>query len=282
MAEAITKARIARDLRENLGLAPGDRIAVHSSMKSLGRVEGGPIAVIEALIEAVGGPDAGTVLMPCFTGALDVCDVRHSRSRVGLVSETFRTYPGVRLSPNHTHRVAVYGRDAQAIADCHVGTSPLGTGSPFHELTRRGGSVIHIGCDFRSSSLIHVAEHLFPLPYNDAQITFPGYDKEVTLIREDGTRIVCPPLDNPGDSQGFLVLQERMDRYGLIRHGPVGEAQCMRVRGLDVLAMAMDMMREDPAALLCRAPGCQVCRAKRRLAEAWQSGRADRSGPPAP
>jgi len=267
--QTITKARIVEDLRENLGVREGDRIAVHSSMKSLGRVTGGPVTLIEALIEAIGGPEQGTLLMPCFTLPVEPCDVRNTPCRLGLVPETFRTYPGVRLSQNHTHRVAVFGKDAESIAACHIGTLPLGIGSPFHELAKRGGSIIHIGCDFRSCSLIHVAEYLYPFPFHSAQIAYPEYNRTITLICEDGSRILCPPIDNPGDSAGFCALQTEMDSAGLILHGRVGEAHSMKIRGLDILAMAFNLFSKDPAALLCKDPECPVCPHKRRIVETW-------------
>jgi aminoglycoside 3-N-acetyltransferase len=266
MKQLITREEIEHDLRQNLGLGEGDQIAVHSSLKSLGRVDGGPLTLIQALIAVVGGPARGTVLMPCFTNPLDEVDILRTPCRLGLVPETFRTFPDVHLSNNHTHRVAVIGRDAEAIAACHDGTSPLGRGSPFHELARRGGSVVHIGCNLTSCSLLHVAEFLMPLPFHSAQIAYPDYAKTITMVRADGTRERRPPIDNPGDSAGFGVVQEVMERYGLIRHGRVGQADCLRVHGLDVLATAIDLLAADPTALLCANPRCPVCVPKRRLA----------------
>jgi len=263
--EKLTTARITRELQENLGLRAGDRIGVHSSLKSLGRVADGPTGLIDALVDAVGGPQRGTVLMPCFTQPLSECNVLNTPCRLGLVPETFRTYPGVKLSQNHTHRVAVCGKDAAAIAASHVGKSPLGAGSPFHELAKRGGWIVLIGCDFSSCSTIHVAEYIYPLPYNSAQFTCTGYDRTVTLVCEDGSRLVCPPIDNPGDSGGFLALQNEMEHYGLILHGRVGKAECMKVRGLDLLAMALEMLARDPVSLLCESPKCSVCSAKRKF-----------------
>ena len=263
----VTRSDIEHDLRANFGLQTGDRIAVHSSMKSLGRVDGGPVALIEALLAAIGGPRQGTLLMPCFTQPLDEVDALRTPCRLGLVPETFRTFPGVRLSNNHTHRVAAIGRDAERLVACHEGTSPLGRGSPFHELARLGGDILHIGCGLTSCSLIHVAEYIMPLPFNAAQIAYPGYNKAITLVRTDGRREQRPPIDNPGDSAAFGLVQEKLEGYGLIRHGQVGQAACMRVRGLDILATSMDLLAGDPAALLCRNPRCPVCVPKRRIAE---------------
>jgi hypothetical protein len=38
------------------------------------------------------------------------------------------------------------------------------------------------------------------------------------------------------------------------------------VRGLDVLATAIDLLHRDVTSLLCDAPGCPVCPPKRALA----------------
>ena len=59
-----TRASLADDLRA-LGVAPGMTLLVHSSLSALGWVSGGPIAVIQALLDAL-TPD-GTLVMSAFT-----------------------------------------------------------------------------------------------------------------------------------------------------------------------------------------------------------------------
>ena len=49
----VTRAELARDLAR-MGIERGDTLFVHSSLKSLGYVEGGAGAVIGALQDAVG------------------------------------------------------------------------------------------------------------------------------------------------------------------------------------------------------------------------------------
>ena len=63
MTRLHTRETLARDLRD-LGVEPGDILFVHSSLKSLGPVNGGAGTVIDALEDAV-GPE-GLVLMPSF------------------------------------------------------------------------------------------------------------------------------------------------------------------------------------------------------------------------
>src|SRR5690606_2437493 len=61
---AATQESLVQDLH-HAGIAAGDAVIVHSSMRSLGPVEGGADAVIDALLAAVGA--RGTVLMPVFS-----------------------------------------------------------------------------------------------------------------------------------------------------------------------------------------------------------------------
>jgi aminoglycoside 3-N-acetyltransferase len=250
---------------QRLGVSRGDLLAVHSSLSAFGHVNGGASTVVEALLDAVG--PSGTILMPCFTHPLPEVDALSTPCRLGAIPERFRVHPAVHLSNNHTHRVAAVGPKAAHLVACHEGTSPLGRGSPFHELARLGGSVLFLGCDFTSCSLIHVAEALIPqLPYLSAQIAYPGYGISVSLTRTDGAVQVCPPRDNPGDSSSFGVVEAAMESRGLLRSGTVGSARCIFARGNDILATAIDLLAEDPLALLCRQLSCAVCAAKRTAA----------------
>lgn len=62
-----TRETIARDL-EALGLKKGMLVLVHSSLKSLGWVCGGQLAVIQALQDVV--TEAGTIIMPTHSADL--------------------------------------------------------------------------------------------------------------------------------------------------------------------------------------------------------------------
>lgn len=53
---------IAADLQSTLralGLRPGDLVMVHASLRALGPVDGGPAAVLDALLDVIG--PAGTL-----------------------------------------------------------------------------------------------------------------------------------------------------------------------------------------------------------------------------
>ncbi len=197
----ITRERITADLNANLGVRHGDIIAVHSSLKSLGFVEEGPVTVIEGLLDAVGGEREGTLMMPCFTRPSDEVDLRRAPCRVGLIPEAFRSHRGVVRSENWSHSVAVTGRFSDEIASTHRGREPLDLDTPFHELAKRGGYILHIGCDMSTCSLIHVAEAIAGAPY--FHIGYEHYAKPMRLIVDDTRQYSCRTKQNPGCSKRF-------------------------------------------------------------------------------
>ena len=71
-AMPVTMADLVRDFK-HLGIAPGMTLLVHSSMRTIGWVNGGAVAVVLALEEAL-GPN-GTLVMPAHTS--DLSDPAH-------------------------------------------------------------------------------------------------------------------------------------------------------------------------------------------------------------
>ncbi len=62
-----TRESLAHDLRE-LGVEAGMTLLMHSSHSALGWVAGGPVAVVQALMDVV--TEAGTIVVPTFSGDL--------------------------------------------------------------------------------------------------------------------------------------------------------------------------------------------------------------------
>src|SRR5258708_3436237 len=105
-----TREHILSNLEE-LHLSLGDTVLVHAGMRSVGPVEGGADAVIEALLEIV-GPD-GTIMAPIFQAAnrqragWDDLDAPTSSAdpfdqnavsvvEVGILAERIRLHPEAR------------------------------------------------------------------------------------------------------------------------------------------------------------------------------------------
>ena len=65
---ALTRRDIAYDLRKQ-GLRKGDIVELHSSLKAIGKVRGGPKTVIAAFQDVLG--NTGTLMTPTFTYSSD-------------------------------------------------------------------------------------------------------------------------------------------------------------------------------------------------------------------
>ena len=88
------QAKIVAEGAAALGVRRGDRLLVHSSLRSLG---GGfsPDDVIRGLLEALG--EEGTLMFPALSyescnAGHPVFDVLRTPSNVGVIPEKFRTY----------------------------------------------------------------------------------------------------------------------------------------------------------------------------------------------
>lgn len=153
-----------------LGIADGDTILVHSSLKSLGtRLDGGANAVIEALLKCVG--TEGTLFFPALsylnvTREQPVFDVRNTASNVGLIPEVFRKEYASHRSSHPTHSVCGLGPLAGEVARNHyLDTTPCGENSPFALLPPMGAKLIMLGCSLRRNTTIHAVEEFVGVPY---------------------------------------------------------------------------------------------------------------------
>lgn len=163
----VSYRRLREDL-EALGVRSGDVLVVHSSMKSMGAVEGGPETVLAALSDTVGV--CGTLLFPTFTYATSYADSfysnRETPSCVGLLSEVFRRLPGVIRTDHPTHSVALRGRLAASLCEGEwQDDTPMGAHSPYRRLAGVGAGILMLGCPPSHNSYLHALEEEAGVPY---------------------------------------------------------------------------------------------------------------------
>ncbi len=245
----ITRDEIKRGL-SRLGLKKGSIVIVHSALSSLGEVEGGADAVIDALLEAVG--DEGTVMMPAFS-PVEVFDVDQTPSGLGEITERFRRRPGVLRSLHPTHSVCVQGARAEELIKDHVrARSGCGEGTPYSRLIEEGGFVLLLGVDQDRNTTLHTLEAFTARPYlsrRTARFRDPasGEIKEVELER------------HPGPHRDFIGLDRRFREAGVMKIGKIGGAVCRLIDARGLERVVREEIGRDPAAVLCRNPHCWDC-----------------------
>lgn len=263
-----TAPDLALDLRR-MGVRPGSVLIVHSSMKSLGHVAGGPATVIRALQGAVG--PSGAILMPAFSYSLDKVyeepapySPADSPADTGLIAETFRRSAGVRRSLHPTHSVAAWGRSAARYLEGHEGRSAFDPATPFHRAAGDGALVLMIGCGFESLSLLHVAESVAEVPYLGVFCWWhAGWKPAAVVARPGGAVERVRYASVPGCSWRFRVLEKETERRGLVRRASLGNAEVLVFHADRVLDFAVSRLRRRPDALLCPQSTCPACDERR-------------------
>lgn len=239
----VTRAELARDLAR-LGIARGDTLFVHSSLKSLGYVEGGAAAVIGALQDAVG--TEGTLLVPTYylpAGTVKatcevegyVFDPNSHGTNMGRLPECFLAQASHR-SVHPTHSVSAWGRHAQYLTEAHhLAPSIFGEGSPWQRFIGiAGAKVLGLGVSMGPVTFYHVLEdamgEAFPVPiweertYRIACLDRAGQRWDVP-VRPFVRAVAGRRIDYPEREDLRAYFQEEFERAGLRVNGKVGDAQ---------------------------------------------------------
>ncbi|MCL7417754.1 MAG: AAC(3) family N-acetyltransferase [Halalkalicoccus sp.] len=240
-----------------LGLEPESRVVVHSSLSSLGQVEGGAETVVDALLDAV-GPD-GTVAVPTFTRYDEPYDPAESPSTTGAVTDALWQRDDAVRSPHPTKSIAAIGPDADALVADHEPSNSLGPESPLHRLLERDGRILLLGVDHTANSALHVAERLANVPYRD-QVAMAETRIDGAVESVEVNRVHC--------SRGFDVVRPLADHAGIVARGRIGKADARLLNGDALLSLVVELLAADPGALLCAVPDCDRCQyARERLDE---------------
>ncbi len=245
---------IKRDIVEGLhalGLKSGDRFVVHSSLRSMGNVEGGAENVVDAVLETA-GPE-GTVLMPVMTFG-EPFDPARTPSRCGLITETFRRRPEAVRSLSPTHSIAGIGADAIRLLSGHgrdLPYGPNGLGSPLNRLAEEGGYVVLLGVSHTSDTVLHLPHYLAGLPFYEER-------RDVDVAGPDGSWRKVSVL-HPGRSHAFDNIDPHLAAKGVERRVMIGAAMVRCAKARDIIETAMEALKSNPTLLLCDSPECRYC-----------------------
>jgi len=179
-----TRASLAADLRR-MGLAPGDVVMVHASVRAVGPVIGGPDMIHLAIEDAVSPGGTVVMILGCSDGYDDVgrghlsadeeaallahmpaFDPRTARAARdnGTLVEFFRTWPGTIPSAAVTTRIGARGVRAAWLTAPVPLTFPFGKGSAFERLLEERAKILMLGADHDTVTLLHYAEQEADFP----------------------------------------------------------------------------------------------------------------------
>ena len=152
-----------------MGVPRDGIVLMHSSLRSVGRIEGGAGTLLDAMIEWVTA-EGGLFCVPTHTwGNLKqeiTLDMRDPHTCLGAFSD-FAAADGRGIrSENPTHSMAVFGDRGRALAfikdepDVVSGTAP---NSCYGKLYEEGGTVLLVGVAHNRNTYLHCAEEMLDM-----------------------------------------------------------------------------------------------------------------------
>lgn len=243
-----------------LGVQPGQTIMLHTSVKAVGDVMGGPNTILQTLLDAL--TPAGTLMMyvgwndiPDFMDELDEdeqaayyaehppFDPRTARAvrDHSILAEFFRTWPGAVRSLNPEASMSAVGAQAEWLTADHPLDYGYGTGSPLDKLTQRGGQVLMLGAPLDTITLLHHAEFRAKLRQkNTVNYRCP--------ILRDGQTVWVDVEDydtgDPHDDYSFEEIGQAYVAAGHGRQGKVGGAHAYLLDAAHLVAFAVAWLEE--------------------------------------
>ncbi len=246
----LTRDGVVRALKR-LGLEAGQIVFVHSSLSSIGYVEGGADAVVDGLLDVLGSE--GTLAVPAFTPRhrynSPVFDPANDYSEVGKITETLRTRPGAFRSRNMRESMAALGPAAKEMMRVHRAAA-WGADGPFWKLYELDARIMLIGVPYFRSTFWHLIEQW-------VQPAYGRWNDLVGRIREaDGTegplrfRGFGPNSASGGRQPDFNKLGARLEARGLVSAGALGNAMVRLFRARDAFDVGVAEFRNDPLLLV--------------------------------
>ncbi|GIO10954.1 AAC(3) family N-acetyltransferase [Cohnella xylanilytica] len=260
-SNVVTVDSLAEDLRA-IGVRAGDTLIVHSSLSRIGWVCGGPVAVVQALMETI--TPQGNLVMPTHTGdysepskwmkppvpeswwetirkTMPAFDPKVTPTRgMGAIPECFRTFAGVLRSDHPALSFAAWGKDAEFIVTDHSLEFGLGERSPLARVYDLDGKVLLLGVSYDSNTSFHLAENRVPNP----PLAWEG-----APVLENGVRVWKKYREIAFDTDRFDELGEAFEASPgrPVTNGRIGVAASKLFRQRDGVDFAVEWLKDNPA-----------------------------------
>lgn len=262
MSCEVSKQEIVEGLFR-VGVKAGDVLLVHSAMRTLGRIEGGAEAVVQALLEVLG--EGGTLVVPAFTFAHEAESEPTIRpaadpSEMGMLTEAARTHPEARRSVAYRHSFAAIGPWAEVVTDVDPFLSPFDLRSSFGVMLGLDTQVVLFGVTYSSSTSHHFAEYVCGVPYRHC------IQRQVHVERADGERSLQTMTDYQPKSEGgsyygnfgpnFNRLGKMLEDRGRVGTTFIGNSAVRRLAMRELVDLARVEAAKDYN-VFRTAEGCQ-------------------------
>ena len=236
----VTLKDLEKDLR-SLGLAAGDIVLTHSSLASIGHIDGGAATLLQAFLNVL--TKKGTFVVPIF-------------GDLGVLTKTVAAHPAAVKSVHPIAAVAAIGPKASQIcADHWKAPTAHAHDTPYLRIADLGGYVLLLGVDQDRNTTLHSVESLLRGPY-----------LKTTSVREFDTpegKVAKSWELFPGPHRDFIRCDQVLRASGKMKTGSVGKAVARLIKSRDLIEVMTTLGASQPDWALCDNPSCADCVSQR-------------------
>ena len=239
-----TKEQLMQHMAD-MGIDPKGTLLIHSSMKSIGQVDGGADTVLDAIIEYM---QDGLLILPTHTWAQinlnnPVFHAATEPSCVGLLTNMFMKRPGVVRSLHPTHSIGAVGKDAAEYIKGEENTiSPCPRDGCWGRLYDRKAQILMLGCKLSSYTYLHSVEEWADIPDRLTEEPHILY-----TIAPDGTRYTVPQHRHiHANSVFFVKMDDVYLENGAMKRTRFGDADCLLCDAVKTADIAMEYLKKNP------------------------------------
>ena len=222
----ISKDELLREL-ECFKEAVGKSVIVHTSLKSIGEIDGGADTLLDALIDFF-CKNGGLLCIPTHTWVSLKLDLKNPESCLGALPTVAAKRVGGVRSMHPTHSIMVFGEKSKAekfVENEAFSDTPTNPAGCYGNFLRENGYVLLIGVNQTKNTFLHCVEEMLCVP---ARLT---EDKHCfDIIYPDG-RVEARELywfdesEIPDVSVNFGKFEPAFRHFGAIVDGKLGNAK---------------------------------------------------------
>jgi len=251
-----TKEDLVKCLKD-MGLTGSEAIMVHSSMKSIGEVDGGADTVVDAFMEFF---KDGLFMTPTHTWAqmskeYSVFDRETEPACVGIIPNIFMKREGVVRSLHPTHSIAAFGKDAEEyIKGEENATSPCPPGGCWDRLREMDAKILLLGVTHTRNTYIHSVDEVMGIEDRLTDeptlmhIVMPdGSYKDVQMYRHFNRT-----LQTGNFSDEFDKMKQAFYDLGAAKEVMFGDATCILCDAKKIFDVCYKLFSIDPQGVIER------------------------------
>lgn len=252
----VTKEILIQDLQD-IGLTNGDTVAVTAEYGKIGNILGGPMIVLDSLLEVLGSN--GTLMMnsdpelspsPSFLNWDHVFNYESSPATTGFLPELLRHRKGSLRSRHPATSVIVTGKHSEYLINRHdQNSNPY---EPYFRLAQLNGKYLSIGLNDRLLSIRHAAQMLAGLYHQIPTYYATQYQNNSGQTEVFTEKWACPT--------NLPTLVPLIEKKGIIKRGKIGRAHSLIGNAHEIIFETSELLRKNPELNLCNKVGCLWCR----------------------